>query len=116
LPAEVRSRDGVAVVHIQGSFDAATAPALKAQLHALIGEGETRVVVNLAGLEFIDSAGLGVLVSCLRRAAADGGDLLLAEVPAFCRSVLHLTRLTRVFSVNETEDEAVEALTRTPGA
>ena len=100
-------RDGeITVVDLAGRFDAVSAPEVKADLHRLIEEGHTHLVVNLGGMEFIDSAGLGALVSCLRRAAAEGGDLRLAEVPAFCRSIFELTRLTRVFDVTESESEA----------
>ena len=87
-----------------------TAPTVKAGLHELIAKGNNRLVVNLEKMEFVDSAGLGVLVSCLRRAAAEGGDLRLAEVPAFCRSIFELTRLTRVFDVTESEAQAVKAI------
>ncbi len=107
----IRERDGVTVVEIEGRFDSATAPDIKAGLQELIDDGRILLIVNLERLEFIDSAGLGVLVSCLRRTAADGGDLRVAEVPAFCRSVFELTRLTRVFDVTESEDQALEAIT-----
>jgi anti-sigma B factor antagonist len=106
----VRHQDDVTIVDICGRFDAVSAPAVKADLHRLIEGGGSRLVVNLAKMDFVDSAGLGVLVSCLRRAAAEGGDLRLAEVPAFCRSIFELTRLTRVFDVTESEDQAVRAL------
>ncbi len=98
------------IVELSGRFDAVSAEQVKQDLHQLIEKGNARLVLNLAGLEFIDSAGLGVLVSCLRRAAAEGGDLRVAEVPAFCRSIFELTRLTRVFDVTESEQDAVAAL------
>jgi anti-sigma B factor antagonist len=106
----VREHDDVTVVEVEGRFDSSSAPDIKAELHELINNGRVQLVINLEGLEFIDSAGLGVLVSCLRRAAAEGGDLRVAEVPPFCRSIFELTRLTRVFDVTESEDEAIEAI------
>ncbi len=106
----VRRKDDVTVVEIAGRFDASTAPDVKAKLHKLIEDGNILLVINLKDLEFVDSAGLGALVSCLRRAAADGGDLRLADVPPFCKSIFELTRLTRVFDVTESEAEASEAL------
>jgi len=106
----VRQNGGVTVVDIGGRFDANSAPQVKAQLHELVEAGNTKLVVNLAKMDFVDSAGLGVLVSCLRRVAAEGGDLRLAEVPPFCRSIFELTRLTRVFDVTESEAQAKEAL------
>jgi anti-sigma B factor antagonist len=110
LIANVRQEGGVTVVCIEGRFDAVAAPQVKAELHRLIENGNARLAVNLSQMDFIDSAGLGALVSSLRRAAAEGGDLRLAEVPAFCRSIFELTRLVRVFDVTESEDHAIEAL------
>ncbi|MCD6416535.1 MAG: STAS domain-containing protein [Planctomycetes bacterium] len=105
----IRAENGVTVVDMEGRFDASSAPQIKEKLHGIIKEGQISIVVNLGNLRFIDSAGLGVLVSCLRRVAAEGGDLRLAEVPAFCRSIFELTRLTRVFDVNQSEQEAIKA-------
>ena len=110
MGTEVRHEDDVTVVCISGRFDAPTAPEVKEQLQELIESGHAHLVVNLADIELVDSAGLGVLVSCLRRAAAAGGNMCLAEVPSFCRSVFELTRLTRVFDVDKTEAEAIEAV------
>jgi anti-anti-sigma factor len=109
LIGRIRHEGDVVVVEVEGKFDAVTAPGVKARLHELIAAGNTRLVINLTAMQFIDSAGLGVLVSCLRRAAADGGDLRLAEVPPFCRSVFELTRLTRVFDTNESEEQAIQS-------
>jgi anti-sigma B factor antagonist len=106
----IRQQAGVTIVDIDGRFDAVAAPEIKTRLHDLIEEGRNLVVVNLSSMDFIDSAGLGVLVSCLRRAAAEGGDLRLAEVPPFCRSIFELTRLTRVFDVTESLEQALEAV------
>ncbi|MCK4376359.1 MAG: STAS domain-containing protein [Candidatus Brocadiae bacterium] len=106
----VRHENGVTIVEITGRFDAVSAPEIKSDLHSLIEGGSTRLVVNLERMDFIDSAGLGVLVSCLRRTAAEGGDLRLAEVPPFCRSIFELTRLTRVFEVTASVEQAVSAV------
>jgi len=105
----VSQRDGVTVVEIEGRFDAVSAPQIKSELHSLIEDGNIRLVLDLAKMDFVDSAGLGVLVSCLRRAAAEGGDLRLAQVPPFCRSIFELTRLTRVFDVSQSTEDAVKA-------
>jgi anti-sigma B factor antagonist len=101
---------GITVVDIEGRFDALSAPKTKAELHQLIEGGSTKLVLNLQKMDFIDSAGLGVLVSCLRKAAAEGGDLRVAEVPPFCRSIFELTRLTRVFDVTQSAEQAMRAV------
>ena len=106
----MRRQKDVLVVDLSGRCDASTAPATKRELQKLIEEGDTRVVVNLSGLSFIDSSGLGALVSCQRRATNEGGGLRIADVPPFAASIFHLTRLTRVFNVRESEQQAVDAL------
>jgi anti-sigma B factor antagonist len=110
LIQNVRQSNDVTIVDVGGRFDASSAAAVRDRLHQLIAQGQCRLVLNLSEMAFIDSAGLGALVSCLRRAAAEGGDLRLAEVPAFCRSIFELTRLTRVFNVGESEAQAVAAI------
>ena len=83
----VRHQDDVTVVEIGDRFDAVSASEVKAELQALIEEGNIRLVLSLAKMDFIDSAGLGVLVSCLRRAAAEGGDLRLAAAGYDVRAI-----------------------------
>lgn len=104
----VRHDGTTTVVELSGRFDAPTAPNVKAQLVGLIASGQSKLVINLGNVDFIDSAGLGVLVSCLRRCVANGGDLCLAEVPEFARSIFELTRLTRVFRIDQSEAEALQ--------
>lgn len=110
LIANLRQENGITIIELSGRLDAVSAEQIKQELYELIEEGSTRLLLNMAQVEFIDSHGLGLLVSCLRRTAAEGGDLSLVEVPELCRSVLELTRLTRVFDIYESEDKAVTAL------
>lgn len=107
---QVRQEGDATVVQVTGRLDASVAPDMKEELQDLIEQGCTKLVLNLEDVNFIDSSGLGVFVSCLRRAATKGGDLRLAEVPEFTRSIFELTRLTRVFNIRESEEEALEAL------
>jgi len=108
--ADVRQMNGITVVDIEGRFDAVSASKTKARLHELIAAGHTRLLLNLQGMDFIDSEGLGVLVSCLRRTALENGTLRLADVPPFCRSIFELTGLTRVFDVTRALDQTLRAM------
>jgi len=109
LISQVRHEKGGTVVELEGRFDATSSEETKAGFRELIDEGHVNVVVNLSGITFMDSSGLGVLVSSLRYAVVQGGDVRLAEVPEYCRSIFELTRLTRVFDINESEQEALKA-------
>jgi len=96
-----------AVLTASGEIDVATAPDLRAALLDLIGEGRTRIVVDLEQVEFLDSTGLGVLVSTVKRVRADGGDLSVVCTRPQILQVFEITGLTAVFSVHDSLDQAV---------
>jgi anti-sigma B factor antagonist len=75
----------------------------------LIADGRSRLVVDLENVKFIDSFGLGALVSALRVVRGEGGDLKLAKVPPSVESVLRLTRLSTVFDCHASMDAAVRS-------
>jgi len=89
------------LVRLQGRLDAAAAPGLLARLNGAISEGRTLFVVDLADVSFIDSTGLGVLVSGLKAARRADGDLRLAAPSPQVRKLLRLTTLDRVFTIVE---------------
>jgi anti-anti-sigma factor len=72
-----------------------------------IESGKKRIVVDLAGCEFIDSTFLGALVVSLKKITALGGDLKLVGFQPNVRSMFELTRMYRVFESYETKEEAV---------
>ncbi len=86
------------VVSLEGPLDAASAPAVRERLHRALAPG-VRLVVDLSGVGFIDSAGLWALVSAFKRARAVTGDVVLCGVSPAVRSVLELTNLDRVLDV-----------------
>jgi anti-sigma B factor antagonist len=75
----------------------------------LDGPGQN-LVIDMGLVDFVDSSGLGALISTLKVLRAEGGDLKLANVGEKVRSVLEITRLLRVFETYETAEEAVAAL------
>lgn len=81
-------------------FKLALAPAL---------EGCRKLVIDLTRLQFVDSRGCGVLLSCLKQVAGAGGDLKLCGAGKTVRTVLELVRMHRVCEILPTRDEAVRA-------
>ena len=99
MPALGVERQGT-VVAVRGELDINTAPELRAALMEAIEQhpGE-RLIVDLEGLEFVDSAGLGILIGGRKRAQTGGGDLVLVSTGRNVGRLLQLTGLTRVFEV-----------------
>jgi anti-sigma B factor antagonist len=72
-------------------------------------EANTKLVVDLSRLRFVDSSGLGAFLSCLRQVNAKGGDLKLCGMSKQVRTVFELVRLHRIFDILGTREEAVRA-------
>jgi anti-sigma B factor antagonist len=106
LGLDTEERNGFAVLAVQGEVDVYTAPQLREQLISLVDDGKSNIVVNLEGVEFLDSTGLGVLVGGLKRVRSAGGDLSLVCTQRRILKVLEITGLTKVFSIHETVDAA----------
>jgi anti-sigma B factor antagonist len=90
---------GHAVVALRGEFDLADVPAVESHLIAVVAACGPVVIVDMAGLAFIDCCGLGVLVRVRNWIRASGGDMSLAAPPQHVRRILRLTGLTGVFPV-----------------
>ncbi len=97
---ERRDDDGAPVVAVHGELDLDGAPDLRGALMEAIDEHPGRtVIVDLEGVDFIDSAGLGVLLGGQQRARGANGDLVLVATGRNVLRVLELTGLTRVFEI-----------------
>ena len=106
----------VAVATIPGDdLDAGNAGDFKRDMAPVI-DANTRVVLDLSRLRFVDSSGLGALISCLRKLNARGGDLKLCGMSKPVRAVFELVRMHRVFDVLGTKEEAVSAFERAPAS
>jgi anti-sigma B factor antagonist len=89
-----------------GDLDLATAPALRQELVLATREGSTLVVLDLEGVEFMDSVGVSVIVGGHKRLCHEGGRLHLAAPRNVVRKVLGLTRLDSLIPTFETVTEA----------
>jgi anti-sigma B factor antagonist len=109
LQVSMARRDDACVVAVSGEVDIYTSPQLKAALTGPETEGCARVVVDLSGVGFIDSSGLGVLVGALRRAREAGFELMLVSSQPTFKRILRITGLDAVFRLHATVDEALGA-------
>lgn len=106
-------RPGVCVVRVAGELDALTAPMLTDSVRAQVADGATNVVIDLEGVEFLGSAGLGALLdsSELVSSAAPGSKLYLAGTSERAvRKPLEMVGLLPLFTVFDTVDGALRKI------
>lgn len=101
---------GVAVVRLQGRLDLLSAQEVKTRLIDSVADGYARLVIDLGDVPFIDSSGLGAMISGLKAARQAGGDLRIARPGDQPRTVLQLTTLDRVLRPYATVEEALAGL------
>jgi anti-sigma B factor antagonist len=102
----------VTVIELSGQLDAHTAPEFERFLEDVVrDEGKRRLVLDFHGLEYISSAGLGVLMGLIEEVRAASGDMKLAALPDKIFHVLDLLGFPMVFQIFPTVAEAESAFT-----
>jgi len=97
----------VTVIPVE-ELDASNAGDFKRDIAPLL-ETQTKLVIDLARLRFVDSSGLGAFISCLRKLKANGGDLKLCGMSKQVRAVFELVRMHRIFEIFASREEAARA-------
>jgi anti-sigma B factor antagonist len=99
----------VAVVAVPGKdLDAANTSAFRSAIGPLL-DAHRKMVLDLSQLRFVDSSGLGAFLSCLRQLNAKGGELKLCGLSQQVYQTFELVRMTRIFDIYSTKNEAVKA-------
>ncbi len=106
--------DGVAVVALSGSVDAAHSDELRRAFGELLADGVHNFVVDLRGIVVIDGAGLAELVNLFKRVRIGPGDVRLCGFPTWVKVMFAMTRLNKVF--DSYEDRAAAVASFTPAA
>jgi len=107
------TRGEATVVHVGGEIDVYTAPELREHLDELISQGSHDLVVDLGGVTFMASTGLGVLVGRLKLVRVKNGTLRLVCASERILSVFSITGLDKVFQIFPSVDEALAETTPT---
>lgn len=107
---KTESNGSVMVVMVREErLDAHNSDELKVEMNRLFDSGTKDLLVDLKEVRFIDSSGLGVLVSGFKNAATHQGSIKLCSLQTQVKSMFELTRLHRVFDIYQTVDEALES-------
>jgi anti-sigma B factor antagonist len=104
-----RDREGIAILAIKGRLTAGESNPMREKIAELMAAGKTKIILDLAHVEYIDSTGLGGLVICYTQLKKAGGALKLMRLNRRNVELLALTRLHTVFEVFAEEQDAVNS-------
>lgn len=113
---KLRERGDVAILDFEGELDTYSCQEVRDSITRLIEEGKKQILIDMAGVEYIDSAGLGTLVGGLKRAVENDRLLKIVHPNEQIQKVLHITGLVRVFEQFDCEEEALRSFPITGGS
>jgi anti-sigma B factor antagonist len=95
-------------INIEGEIDVYTSPKVKEALNDLIQKGNYNIIVNLEGVSYIDSTGLGVLIGALKRVKENNGDIKLVCTNLQIKKIFDITGLIKIFEIYDSEELALK--------
>ncbi len=110
LQLTTRELDGIVIIEAIGRLTLTDSHTrLRDLIHVFAGNGRKLFLLNIAGVEFIDSDGMGELARCFSTVRQNGGDLKLVQVNDKVRRLLEITRVITLFELYSDEKEALRA-------
>jgi anti-sigma B factor antagonist len=107
---------GIAVVGFtRDSLDASSSKVFKEDMKPVIDQYK-RILLDLEDLQFVDSSGLGAMLSCLRAVHSNGGQMALCGMSKPVRTLFELVRMHRIFEIYPNRGEAISVMDTTPSA
>src|SRR5215469_16379941 len=113
MKASTRQVDGVTIVDLSGRITLGEGSVvLRDTIKDLLGKGQKKILLNLGDVSYIDSSGIGELVSAFTSVRNQGGELKLLNLTKKVHDLLQITKLYTVFDVKDDEAAAIAAYTR----
>lgn len=110
MKASTRQVNGVTIVDLSGRITLGEGSViLRDSIRDLLGKGQKKILLNLGDVSYIDSSGIGELVSAYTTVRNQGGDLRLLNLTKKVHDLLQITKLYTVFDVKDDETSAVKA-------
>lgn len=103
------SSDDVHILNLNGRLDATCVSELKETVQNMIDAGGLKILIDMTHVDFVDSSGLGTLVTCLRSVTRAGGVFKITSLLENPRTVFETTRLDRVFDLHDDRSEAISS-------
>ena len=110
-----RQSDGITIVDLKGRITLGEGSVtLRDMVHDLLSKGQKRILLNLGDVNYIDSSGIGELVSAFTAAKKQDGEVKLLNLSKRVHDLLQVTKLYTVFDVKDDEGLAVESFSAPP--
>ena len=109
LETGFRDIDGKKVLDVTGEIDVYTAPQFKEAVNSVLEAGQKHLLINMAGVTYMDSSGFGTLLSATKRLRPKGGTVNLVRCNSAIDRILRITRLNTIFATYDNMDEAIQA-------
>ena len=109
MQVNIEDKSGVSVVAILGDIDINTSPEIKKSFDRLLGEKKPQVLIDLKGVDYVDSSGLATLVEVLKKLRAYGGALKLANLSDKVKGLFEITKLNKLFDIACDEASALDS-------
>ena len=113
MKSNSRRVDGVTIMDLSGRITLGEGSVmLRDEIRELLGKGEKKILLNLGNVTYIDSSGIGELVSAFTTVRNQGGELKLLNLTKKVHDLLQITKLYTVFDVKDDEASAVKAFSK----
>ena len=101
--------NGVSVLKLKGRLDLASGAGLKDEVKNLMNSEKNMIHLNLEEVDFINSSGLGVLVSIMKEVRVHKGRITLSNLASYVQEIFEITQLSHIFEIFSTENEALNS-------
>lgn len=105
---QVSQSNGITLVEVEGQLIVGNRQELKQKVLEHLEGGDRKFVIDFSNTGYIDSSGLGVLVSLSKKIREQGGELRLSSLNEDLRTLFELTKLDTLFRIADTKDEALD--------
>ncbi|MCU1287346.1 MAG: anti-anti-sigma factor [Acidobacteriales bacterium] len=113
LKSSTRQVDGITVLDLSGRITLGEGSVvLRDVIREVLGKGEKKILLNLGDVTYIDSSGIGELVSAFTAVRKEGGELKLLNLTKKVHDLLQITKLYTVFDVKDDETAAISSFTK----
>jgi anti-sigma B factor antagonist len=112
LNINVRSREQIAIVEPVGYLNAHTAKHFEEVIQKLIDQNQLRIVINCNKLDYIASAGLGVIMGFIDSIRENSGDIRMCSMNSTVHSIFDVLGFTELYSIFDSEDKAIQSFSQ----